>query len=136
MTEYQSIEAKREEFRKYLEAAGVMDALTKVFIALYEAPEKPEDPLEFVRNNIGENVPDVAEFEKLQAELSHNLALMEQIKGENEALKQRLQELGEEGDAPPADAPAEDAPAEEAPPAEEGGEAPAEEAPAEEAPAE
>jgi hypothetical protein len=41
----QKTETKKEEFRKYLESAGVLDALTKVLVGLYEEPEKPNDPL-------------------------------------------------------------------------------------------
>ena len=64
-------DSKREEFRKYLEKAGVMDALTKgeflvdfqfilflllsffpcvgstVLVNLYEEPEKPANALEY-----------------------------------------------------------------------------------------
>lgn len=43
----QQIDSKREEFRKYLERAGVMDALTKVLVSLYEETEKPDDALEY-----------------------------------------------------------------------------------------
>lgn len=45
-TNYKPSENKREEFRKYLEKTGVMDALTKVLVCLYEEPDKPEDALE------------------------------------------------------------------------------------------
>lgn len=38
---YKPIDAKREEFRKYLERAGVMDAVTKALVSLYEEEEKP-----------------------------------------------------------------------------------------------
>jgi len=60
------VESKREEFRRYLEGAGVLDALTKgvllygsstivifmlhcfeVLVGLYEEPDKPKDPLEY-----------------------------------------------------------------------------------------
>lgn len=62
-------ETKKEEFRKYLESAGVLDALTKggqtpppspltvpaylyslpsVLVGLYEEPEKPNDPLVYL----------------------------------------------------------------------------------------
>jgi len=34
-------ESKKEAFRKYLESSGVLDALTKVLVALYEENEKP-----------------------------------------------------------------------------------------------
>ncbi|KPJ19787.1 C-Myc-binding protein [Papilio machaon] len=47
------IDSKREEFRRYLERAGVMDALTKVLVSLYEEPDKPEDALEYVRKHLG-----------------------------------------------------------------------------------
>merc|ERR1712045_896287 len=45
------IDARREEFRKYLEKEGILESLTKVLVALYEEPDKPSDALSFVRNN-------------------------------------------------------------------------------------
>jgi hypothetical protein len=35
-----------------LEKNGVMDALTKVLVNLYEEPEKPEDALEYIRDRL------------------------------------------------------------------------------------
>ncbi|XP_057539420.1 uncharacterized protein LOC130817622 isoform X2 [Amaranthus tricolor] len=61
-------EAKKEAFRKYLESSGVVDALTKVLVALYEQNNKPSSALEFVQQKLGG--PTVAEYEKLQAEMS------------------------------------------------------------------
>ncbi|XP_060525546.1 c-Myc-binding protein homolog [Cylas formicarius] len=49
---YKPSEGKREEFRKYLEKNGVMDALTKVLVNLYEEVDKPEDALEFIRDKL------------------------------------------------------------------------------------
>lgn len=43
---FQPSEGKREEFRKYLEKNGVLDALTKVLVNLYEEVDKPKDALE------------------------------------------------------------------------------------------
>ena len=40
------MENKRDEFRKYLEKAGVMDVLTKALCSIYENPSRPTDPLE------------------------------------------------------------------------------------------
>ncbi|KAK6790930.1 hypothetical protein RDI58_010011 [Solanum bulbocastanum] len=40
-------EAKKEGFRKYLEASGVLDALTKVLVALYEQNDKPSSALDW-----------------------------------------------------------------------------------------
>uniref|UniRef100_A0A2P2JGF2 c-Myc-binding protein homolog n=1 Tax=Rhizophora mucronata TaxID=61149 RepID=A0A2P2JGF2_RHIMU len=63
-------EAKKEAFRKYLESSGVLDALTKVLVALYEQNEKPSSALEFVQQKLGG--PTISEYEKLQAEM-HDL---------------------------------------------------------------
>ncbi|XP_010932614.1 uncharacterized protein [Elaeis guineensis] len=59
-------EAKKEAFRKYLESSGVLDALTKVLVALYEENDKPQSAVEFVQQKLGG--PSVSEYEKLQAE--------------------------------------------------------------------
>ncbi|KAG8390831.1 hypothetical protein BUALT_Bualt01G0124400 [Buddleja alternifolia] len=61
-------EAKKEAFRKYLESSGVLDALTKVLVSLYEQNEKPSSAVEFVQQKLGG--PSLAEYEKLQAEIS------------------------------------------------------------------
>ncbi|KAL3834026.1 hypothetical protein ACJIZ3_008762 [Penstemon smallii] len=61
-------EAKKEAFRKYLESSGVLDALTKVLVALYEQNDKPSSAVEFVQQKLGG--PTLAEYEKLQADLS------------------------------------------------------------------
>ncbi|XP_057324385.1 c-Myc-binding protein [Microplitis mediator] len=53
MASYKPNDSKRDEFRRYLERSGVLDALTKVLIALYEEPDKPTDPIEYIRKNIG-----------------------------------------------------------------------------------
>ncbi|KAK4431169.1 c-Myc-binding protein [Sesamum alatum] len=61
-------EAKKEAFRKYLESSGVLDALTKVLVALYEQNDKPSSAIEFIQQKLGG--PTLAEYEKLQAEVS------------------------------------------------------------------
>ncbi|KAL2526082.1 hypothetical protein Adt_11136 [Abeliophyllum distichum] len=61
-------EAKKEAFRKYLEASGVLDALTKVLVALYEQNDKPSSAVEFIQQKLGG--PSLPEYEKLQAEMS------------------------------------------------------------------
>lgn len=45
------IDLKRAEFRHYLEASGVMDALSYALIKLYDEFEKPSDPVAFVRQH-------------------------------------------------------------------------------------
>lgn len=78
---YQSSEAKKEEFRKYLEKSNVIDALTKVLVNLYEEPEKPDKPLEFIKKALGG--PSQADYDSLRQEL-------DSLRAENDALKKKI----------------------------------------------
>ena len=98
------IDAKREEFRKYLEKEGVLESLTKALVwltfkkrfqkmankifffqvALYEEPDKPNDALSFVRNNFASS-----ELQTLKAQL-------ENLSKENEELKNKVSTLEED----------------------------------------
>jgi hypothetical protein len=44
----QGSEAKKEEFRKYLEKTGVVDQLTRVLVGLYEETDKPPNGVEYI----------------------------------------------------------------------------------------
>ncbi|XP_058183360.1 uncharacterized protein LOC131301205 [Rhododendron vialii] len=61
-------EAKKEGFRKYLESSGVLDALTKGLVALYDQNDKPSSAIEFIQQKLGG--PTLSEYEKLQAAMS------------------------------------------------------------------
>eukprot|EP01017_Pseudomicrothorax_dubius_P041601 TRINITY_DN6670_c0_g1_i3.p1 TRINITY_DN6670_c0_g1~~TRINITY_DN6670_c0_g1_i3.p1 ORF type:complete len:138 (-),score=52.72 TRINITY_DN6670_c0_g1_i3:36-389(-) len=50
---FQTVESKKEEFRKYLERSGVIDQLTRVLVTLYEEPEKPQNAIEFLKKYLG-----------------------------------------------------------------------------------
>ncbi|KAJ3219753.1 hypothetical protein HDU67_009565 [Dinochytrium kinnereticum] len=77
MSSYQAVDQKKEDFRKYLEKNGIIDALTKVLVGLYEEPEKPEVPIEFIKQFLG-GPSDVD---------------VEALKHENEELRRRVDEL-------------------------------------------
>ena len=62
----QTTEAKKEEFRNYLEKAGVIDQLTKVLVGLYEEPEKPGNAIEFIKKCLG--APSDTDVEQLKAD--------------------------------------------------------------------
>lgn len=57
----QAIDNKKEDFRKYLERNGVIDTLTKgnnksynpVLVGLYEEPEKPDSPTDYIKSFLG-----------------------------------------------------------------------------------
>jgi len=104
---YRPNESKREEFRRYLEKGGVVDAVTSSFaihfsflnifcflgalVALYEEAEKPNNAAEFVRRYMGATGPDTAEIESLKNELMILREKSEELTRENETLKEKLQ---------------------------------------------
>ncbi|XP_069695072.1 c-Myc-binding protein [Periplaneta americana] len=104
MSNYRPIDSKREEFRKYLERAGVMDALTKVLVSLYEEPEKPDDALDYVRKHLAEGSPDTEDVETLKNDLEASKARVEILEQENASLKEKLStyEPASTPEAPPA----------------------------------
>ena len=78
------MENKREAFRKYLDDGGVLDSLTRVLVALYEEPENPEDPLEYIKQFLGS--PNGVDVESLRNE-------NEEMRAQVQALEIRVTEL-------------------------------------------
>ncbi len=56
MSTYKPADSKREEFRKYLEKSGVLDALTKSLVTLYEETDKPLNVIDFVQKSLGMSI--------------------------------------------------------------------------------
>eukprot|EP00904_Undaria_pinnatifida_P006829 jgi/Undpi1/3276/HiC_scaffold_15.g06650.m1 len=79
-------ESKKEEFRKYLEKSGVIDALTKVLVGLYEEPERPPNAVDYIKRYMGAPTGVDAEAMRLQNE---------EFKKENDDLRSKLQSLTE-----------------------------------------
>ena len=63
-----SQDAKKEEFKKYLEKAGVLEVLTKSLVSLYEEPDKPGDAVNYLKKSVGGTDNDKAEIDRLQSE--------------------------------------------------------------------
>ncbi|KAH8289046.1 hypothetical protein KR054_006810, partial [Drosophila jambulina] len=63
----QPIDPKRDEIRRYLERGSVLDSLTKIFIRVIK--ERPENPMEYIRNNIGVVRHQHDKYERLQQDL-------------------------------------------------------------------
>ena len=83
----QTTEQKKEEFRKYLEKAGVVDQLTKVLVGLYEEPEKPQNAIEFIKKCLG--APSDIDVDSLKAQ-------NEQLRQEKMELEKRVEALQRE----------------------------------------
>jgi len=94
MSTYRAADSKREEFRKYLEKAGVMDVLTRVLVGLYEEPEKPNNALDFLRQHIGAAPPETADVESLKLQICELQQQVEKLSLENNELRQKLTEQG------------------------------------------
>lgn len=61
-----------------MEKAGVLDALTKVLVGLYEEPERPENAIEYIKRYIG--APPNVDVEGLKRENNQLRAELEKLK--------------------------------------------------------
>ncbi|XP_040900554.1 c-Myc-binding protein-like isoform X2 [Toxotes jaculatrix] len=91
MTHHRASDSKREQFRRYLEKAGVVDSLTSVLVALYEQPERPGNALEFVKQHLGAAGQTSSDTEALQQEVIDLRQRCARLAEENKDLKTRLQ---------------------------------------------
>ncbi|EDW84982.1 uncharacterized protein Dwil_GK14402 [Drosophila willistoni] len=64
---FKPIDPKRDEIRRYLERGSVVDSLTKIFIRVIK--ERPENPMEYIRNNIGVVRRQQDKYDRLQQDL-------------------------------------------------------------------
>ncbi|XP_057236250.1 C-Myc-binding protein isoform X1 [Malurus melanocephalus] len=90
MAHYKATDSKREQFRQYLEKSGVLDMLTKVLVALYEEPEKPDSALDFLKHHLGASAPENPEIEALRLEVAEMKEKYEAVLEENKKLKTKL----------------------------------------------
>ncbi|KAK6327906.1 hypothetical protein J4Q44_G00035520 [Coregonus suidteri] len=90
MAHYRASESKREQFRRYLEKAGVLDSLTNVLVALYEETEKPNNALDFLKHHLGVAGAEPADAEALRLELTELQQKWDLLMKENKDLRNRL----------------------------------------------
>ena len=94
---YQKPELKKEEYRKYLNRSGVVNALTKVLVGLYEEPERPPNAVDYIKRYMAaEGKGDAAalreEVSNLKEELEHCKGLIRTLTEDNDDLKHQLEE--------------------------------------------
>ena len=93
-----SLDAKREEFRKYLEKEGVLEYLTKHLVPLYEKSDKPTSALEYLKQNFaGKEVEEAKQkadtFESANKELKKTV---DRLETEKISLTSKIAELEEQ----------------------------------------
>ncbi|XP_058475051.1 c-Myc-binding protein-like [Solea solea] len=90
MAHYRAPEAKREQFRRYLEKSGVLDTLTSVLVALYEETDKPNNALDFIKLHLGAAGPEPADSETLRSEMADLQQKCNLLMEENKELRNKL----------------------------------------------
>lgn len=70
-----------------MERAGVIDALSKALIKLYEEQNKPDDAIRFVRKFMCESCPDDAQFDVMKNDLEQALKKISTLEQELERCK-------------------------------------------------
>ena len=90
---YQTPDSKKEEFRKYLEKSGVIDALTKVLVGLYEEPERPPNAVDYIKRYMG--APTGVDVEALRIENEELKKEVVELRATQEEMSQRLREAEE-----------------------------------------
>ncbi|XP_011210167.2 c-Myc-binding protein homolog [Bactrocera dorsalis] len=76
---FKPIDPKRDDFRRYLERSGVIEALTKVFVRIVK--DRPENPLDFLRHNLGDALHQADSMAYLQSELQEARGEIERLRG-------------------------------------------------------
>jgi hypothetical protein len=88
--------SKKDEFRRYLEKTGVMDALTKVLVGLYEEPDRTHiNALDYVKKYL--NAAPAAASSSSSSAAAVGVDVdglkrdLESLKRENEELKKQVE---------------------------------------------
>ncbi|XP_018801412.1 PREDICTED: C-Myc-binding protein homolog [Bactrocera latifrons] len=76
---FKPIDPKRDDFRRYLERSGVIEALTKVFVKIVK--DRPDNPLDFLRHNLGDALHQADSMAYLQSELQEARGEIERLRG-------------------------------------------------------
>ncbi|CAN8005265.1 unnamed protein product, partial [Ixodes hexagonus] len=83
------VDSKKEEFRKYLEKTGVLDALTKALMSLFEESERPENAVAYVKARLDSDAADESAA-SLKRQLDETTKKLENLQLEHNELKSQL----------------------------------------------
>lgn len=93
-----SVNNKREDFKKYLNEFGVIDALTNVLADLNGLEIRPTDPLDYIRTHMTEIVKEREELKILKANYESMISQIQEMEEENMKLAKKIKELEDYGD--------------------------------------
>lgn len=85
MSSFKPIDGSKEDFRKYLDRKGVLDAITKVLIKCNS--DRPENAIEYLLINLGEKLKDKDTISRLDNELNDARNEIESLKRELSTLR-------------------------------------------------
>lgn len=86
-----SNDSKREEYHRYLEKSGVIEYFSHVLVDLYETPERPLDPNEYLREQLSKFFPD--DTDDLRQEIMHHEDMIYERENALHELQQQQYEL-------------------------------------------
>ena len=87
----------QDEFHSYLDKTGVLAHLTRVLVELYSEPERPDNPLEYIRHYLG--APVGVDVDSLKAEGEELRNKNEELEATIDALLNQLEDMrGEQDD--------------------------------------
>ncbi|XP_063699298.1 c-Myc-binding protein homolog [Culicoides brevitarsis] len=89
---FKPIDGAKEDFRKYLDRKGVMDALTKAFVLCYD--ERPENPIERLVEVVADNAKVLGASSELKSRLINTELELKQARAEIDVLRKQLSDLG------------------------------------------
>lgn len=85
MSNFKPIDGSKEDFRKYLDRKGVLDAITKVLIKCNS--DRPENAIEFLLENLGEKVKDKHTIACLESDLADARSEIDVLKRKIESMQ-------------------------------------------------
>jgi len=94
-----NLDTDREKFRRYVENTGVLSLITDLLVKLYENPERPVDPMTYIKNHFSSESADAAEIklymEQLKANEARQASRIKELEKENADLKAKYEPKNE-----------------------------------------
>ena len=87
MSSYKTPAEKKDEFRRYLETSGAINALTVAMVNLFEEENKPLDSTNYLLKQLGGRHPPGKDAVQQQLDELHS------IKKQNKKLKEQVKEM-------------------------------------------